>query len=358
MALVRATFAAACAILASACLPGVECDEGTIEVDGRCKFDGAFNDTRCGPGTHLEGGVCVPDLPPTICEEGTTEEVVNKDGVIVCEGTGTDTCAAEIKCPSPRAGRVSICGRLWDIETQLPIQNGDAETPAQPIVCASVDQGGPCTREVRVYDALAFASNPDTPQLPNDGVVIDECGRFKIDNVMLPFSGAIGVAVDDVQGDDYATTGIAFFADSGERRTQTRAYSTTHATAQIWTDTASPPFAPATFAEKGVIVAIFRDPDGVPVEGVKITASGGTRPADDYYFADEDEQLTTVDTRDATGPNGAALLVSSSLGEHSGTGGELFGCTWQSALAIAIPGVVFAQDKVLVDASDKPCVAE
>ena len=91
--------------------------------------------------------------------------------------------------------------------------------------------------------------------------------------------------------------------------------------------------------------------------GVTATRDGATNPTDDYYFSDQDEQLTTVDPDlDSTGPNGAALLVNSSLGDHAGVGGEAAGCTWEAALATSqIPGVVFVQEKRLVDSSGETC---
>ena len=341
-----------CTVSLYGCVDGLLCDQGTIEIDGLCRVDIVVDDPRCGFGTHLADLMCVPDLPPTVCDEGTTEAVVDLNGVTVCIGTGEGLgCESDITCPSPEGGKVSVCGRILDTETRLPIQKQTGSAR-----CGSAEADGPCSLRIRFVDALAFVGNPMTPPLSTEAIIIDECGRFSGKNVTLPFNKAIGVAVDEIDGDTRALTGVAFFGTSGMQHTDVNAYSTLRTTDQKWTDTGNPPFAPQTFAEHGVFVAMFVH-DGQPVQGVRVTSGGTVLAGKDYYFADQDSRLTTVDASlDSTGPNGAALLVDSSLGEHSGTGGEIGSCSWASALATSqIPGVVFVADRELVDSLGDPC---
>jgi hypothetical protein len=112
-----------------------------------------------------------------------------------------------------------------------------------------------------------------------------------------------------------------------------------------------------TFSEVGVYMPIFLHA-GAPVEGVEITNNGGTRPADSFYFDDSDPDLrrSVAPGQSATGVNGTGLMVGSGLSVHSGAGGEVAGCVWPQDQAVAIPGVVFAQERVLVmDGTTEPC---
>jgi len=348
--------AATLALAAYGCVDPIECAEGTFEVDGRCVAGELPPPAACGPGTHFdfEIAMCVPDLPPTRCDESTTDVVVDEQGVAVCVGNAPPGCNGPIVCPSPAAGKVTVCGQLVDLETRDAIEAADPSglpCPAEPTA------DGPCSLQLELVDALAFAGNPDTPPLTVDQVVVDDCGRFKAVNVELPFSRTIGVAVDDAPGvaDVHALTGVAFIGESGRQTKDLNAYATRHSTDEQWTATADAPFGAATFGQHGVYVALFLY-RGAPVEGVRVTAGGALVPNRDYYFSDPDDDLTTVDpSLDATGPNGAALLVDSQLGNHSGTGGEVDACTWESSLATAIATVVFVQERHLVDATDEEC---
>jgi len=344
-----------CVAFIAGCVDQVECADGTFEVDGKCENGEGPASPACGPGTHFDFNiaVCVSDLPPTRCDENSTETVVDEDGVSVCVGNAPLGCAGPLACPTPSTGKVSVCGRLVDLETRERIVGVDASGAP----CGDPTEDGPCSLQIELFDALAFAANPNAEPLTADLISIDDCGRYKAVNVELPFSGFIGVAVDNAQAssDRYTRTGIAFLGESGRQRTGLDAYATLQSSVDSWTTTADPPFAPTTFAEKGVYVALFMHA-GEPVEGIQVTANGSTHPGDAYYFSDEDQRLTSVDSSmTATGPNGAALLVDSPLGQHSGLGGEVDGCQWESALATAIPSVVFVQEKFLVDSSDVRC---
>jgi hypothetical protein len=330
----------------------VECGDGTIEVDGVCQIGDGFDPDNpiCGPGTHLESGECVPNIdPPAVCGPNTNPEV-QPDGTILCVGTGGGGCGS-ISCGSPAGSNMSLCGQLYDVETGAIIRQVDPPPTGQPCDEANPTADGPCALSVEFYDPLAFAANPaGTSPLNADTKLINDCGHFIGVNVTRPFNGFAAVAIEDCTdmdcGDDVRLTGIAFPVEAGEVRRDLRAFAIRRTTDEIWTSSAGDPFAGgASFVDKGVYGPVFNH-EGVPVEGVVITAGGATRPADDYYFSDTDPTLrTTVDTDlSSTGPNGMGLMVNSSLGNHSGVGGEPDGCEWQSELATSIATVLFFRE--------------
>src|SRR5690606_5905206 len=79
----------------------LECAEGTVETNGRCEpATQNTEDAICGPFTMLVGDRCVPEFPPTVCEDGSTEpEIDPETGVTTCKGTGVVSCASAVACP-------------------------------------------------------------------------------------------------------------------------------------------------------------------------------------------------------------------------------------------------------------------
>lgn len=339
----------------------IECGDGTVEVDGVCEVDVGFDpdDPICGDGTHLEDGACVPDLDPTICEPGTTLTEQLPDGTYVCVGVGGAGCET-IRCETADGGKVSMCGRIHDVETGARIEEPDAT--GQP--CGDPTADGPCSLRVLFYDPLAFAANPSgTAPLDADLIEINDCGHFKGINITRPFNGFMAIATDDHQinedaGDTHVrNTGISFGVEMGETRKNLRAFVISEATDEAWTSSAGAPFGGQSFVDKGVYGVVYRNPGpiaGDPVEEVVITAGGATKPADDYYFDDTDaETRLSVDASlTSTAANGTGLLVNSSLGQHSGTGGEPSGCEWESELATSIPTVLFFRETFAHTAGD------
>lgn len=344
-ALVAIWGALACASCANL-TPG----DGTVERDGECvPADVAVTPASCGTGTLFseQETKCVSILPPTICDPETTVEEVDDDGVIVCRGTVQDGCVGPLPCPTPDPGKMSLCGRLLDLELGTDIQvDGVVNSRCDP---ASPTDDGPCSIAIEFYDAIDFVDDPNNaPPLPAEELIIDECGRFSAYNVPVPSLGFIGVGIDDAGGADaLALSGVALEAVSGATLRDTNAYAVRHTTVQSWTTTAGDPFGGATFAEVGVYVPIFMH-EGERVSGVRITRGGSTSSSDDYYFSDPDDTIRTVDPNlTETGPNGAGLLVNTpSIGIHSGIGNEPAGCVWPSNQAATIEDVVFVQERV------------
>ena len=189
-----------------------------------------------------------------------------------------------------------------------------------------------------------FAGNPAgaTPIAPAS-LVVDDCGRFRATDLEPPSLGFAAVTVDDAMGttDRHRLTTIAALegAPDPETNRSLRAYVTRSATDVAWSTGAG--LVGPTFADRGVIVANFRY-QGAGHAGVTIIRNGMASAPDDHYFSDVDASRTTIDPgASATGTNGTALFLGSSLVEHSGQGGQPVGCQWPSSLAAATAGVVF-----------------
>jgi hypothetical protein len=368
----RTALLAAAAIAALPLVSGcdaLECGPGTIEDNGTCVVaDGQSpaDVEACGLGTKYDPSTqtCAPLRPPTECG-ANTDPIVNEDGVTVCEGSGgAQSCDSPISCPPPSGGKVSVCGQLFDVETGTPIRAG---TPAfadcNPAAPAA---SGPCALKVAFYDPLAFAGDTSTMPQTTDQVRLDDCGRFAGVNIARPFNGFLAVAVDDAgAADNRRLTGVAFSIATNERRVGVRAFSAAFATDAKWTSSAGNPFGAQSLVDRGVFLPVYytKHPaeGGTPVAGVQIRASG--MAADgvgtfDFYFGDTDRTIrSTIDpAAEATGANGAGLMVGTSLTQHSGLGGEPQGCVWPSNLAAAIPGVVLVREEALqVQGANTPC---
>jgi hypothetical protein len=336
----------------------VVCGDGTVERDGTCQpADEQPGSATCGLGTELSpGGTCVPS-DPTVCDPLTTEEQVDPDtGVTTCVGTTSDPCTPELQCPTPAANKLTLCGRLFDTETDEPIRavgaTGVACDPAAPTA------DGPCSLKLQFFDALLFQQSPTTtPPLAAASVTVDDCGRYVARDVTATSFGFVGAATDDASGvaDTRLLTGVATADNLAVPARNFRVYATRKTTDLLWT----PPAmlgGTDTFASLGVLVMIFRHA-GVPVAGVTIQQNGSAVPASDYYFTDAGKARTLLDrTRDVTGANGTGLFINANAPvPFTGTGAEPAGCRWPTALAATIPGVVFVQLKDAESTGGGPC---
>ncbi|MCB9560380.1 MAG: hypothetical protein H6709_06325 [Kofleriaceae bacterium] len=359
-------------LLAALCLPlsatgniacnQLQCAEGTIDRDGECVPAELDPDTAaCGEGTQLgTDGKCEPVFPPTVCDDLTTVAVLDEEtGIITCEGNGTGgTCDTNLPCPSAASNKVSVCGRIYDMEDDRQLR---AASPTMQECGHGGATDGPCEVDIKFYDALDFAGNPTgTTPLSYDSLYIDDCGRFIAKNVQRPQLPYLGIGTDDAPGgSQYRLTGLAFPVVSGQVRNNQRVYVVQESTNQMWSSTGG---VSPSFIDQGVYMGIFyyHSPDttgSVPVAGVTVTSNGAVRVNDDYYFTDTTvTQRTTVTANGPTGPNGAALMLNSSLVEHSGQGAEPgTGCVWPSDLAASIPGVLFFNPRVAEDAQGNEC---
>lgn len=264
-------------------------------------------------------------------------------------------CAPALPCPSATINRVSVCGRLYDVETDAQIRS---VTMSAGTCGDGTTSGGACDLQLRFHDALEFAGGPDTAApLVVEEFRLDDCGRFTARNIRLPTSGFLTIAVEDRQGapDLRRLTAETFPVMAQQVMTRARAYSIRRSTDEAWTATAG--LGGATLVDRGVLWKLFLY-GNTPVAGAQIFgADSVVRPDDDYYFSDTAAftRLTIAPSQNATGVNGSALMINSGLVEHSGDGGERPMCWWSSQLAASIPGVLFVSPSHLVGGNGAPC---
>ena len=334
------------------------CDGGAKSAGG---IDATVRDAQVGAATRDTGvGATVRDAQVGAATRDTGADAVVRDAQIDAaprdtgigpsdDDSGADAdvpgdCNGPVTCPGAGANKVTVCGRLYDLETDTKIR---AAVPAFAS-CGSGDEAedGPCRLDLRFYDALDFASNPTTTPLAVQALHMDDCGRYVAENVELPALGFLALVVDDATAvpDDHRLTAAAFAVSSGQVRENQRSYVVRKSTDVKWSNDVG--FGASTFVDRGVLMSIFYQ-DTAPVAGVTVTSNGAVRATDDYYFTDTEAKLRYTVT--ATGPtqaNGAALLLNSSLVQHSGQGAEPPGCVWPSDLGASVPGVLWVLPRI------------
>jgi hypothetical protein len=335
----------------------VECGSGTVEREGACvPADMQPGNANCAPGTVLGAMGCEVETP-TQCDPATTiEDFDEETGITTCVGVGGEGCTGSFACATPDGTHVTVCGNLFDSQTDLQVV-ATAPTAAR---CnpAAPTADGPCSLDVKFYDALDFAQNPDTaqPLTPMGGVYVDDCGRYKGEHIPQPTFGFIGVAVDDAGGtpDRHRRTGVATANGAARPALNFRAYVTRVETDMLWTTQAG--LTGMTFSQRGVLAIVFRHGTN-SIAGVQIQKDNNNVPNDDFYFSDSGNTRGTLDpARTNTGPNGTGLVINApSPIAFDGAGGEPGGCQWPTNLAAAIPGVTFVQIKQAEMPGGAPC---
>lgn len=346
-------------ILASLTASGcqqLECAEGTIERDGRCEASsGPIGSAMCGPFTSLIGDRCVPDFPPTVCDDPASAELDPETGVTTCKGGGIPPCGTPLGCSKPTgASKQTFCGTLYDFETNVRL--GDpVGTPGAQCDPAAPTATGPCALTMIAYDALVFAANPQTATPLNVGeVFLDNCGRFRLTEVETNGTGPfIGLGVDDASGlgptGTTVTAAIAVPKQGMTAANNLEHWIVTPATIGKWQQMGAPPlsgglYAPIFRAHKAGNPGMATDAQA----GVTITRNGNTIPNNDTYFSDTDPlsraMISTGAT--ATGANGTALVTGAVAADglvFNGQGGLGAGCRWDPHAGASLPGIVFIQ---------------
>jgi hypothetical protein len=341
--------------LATTACKSVDCGDGTIERNGICvPADETVGAAKCGPFTELVGDSCVPQFPPTVCDPGTTQAELDDQGVTTCIGTG-----AGFACPQPAAGKQTICGQLYDLATNEPFSAPGATC----VPCTATAATGPCSLGIRAFDAISFATNPQaaTP-LVTGQIVIDDCGRYKVPDIVVPSGPFVGLGIDDAdpakQG-PAGTTNAVGIATPKLPDTATKdleGFIATKTTTDLWQSSGGPPIS------GGVFVTIFRARStGLTNQaGVTVTRGGATIPADDAYFGAAQAGHTSIDpAATATGANGTALVTNASIAEsavYSAQVGPLPAeCRWELHAGASIPFVLFVQVFRPTNASGQTC---
>ena len=262
-------------------------------------------------------------------------------------------CAIELPCPPPLPGKLTVCGRLVDLETNAPVAVAHPTRTA----CTGVTADGPCSIALRFVDFLEFSMNPvsATPIAP-ESLIVDDCGRFRATNLNRPAFGFIGVVTDDAAGtsDRHRPTLIVSPNGLAAPAAGRRAYVTRSATNQAWTAAAG--LGGQTLLDRGLLVLSHRH-RGNPVAGVSARRAGNPIPNDDLYFSDPGPTRSTVaPAATATGANGTALVLNvPSATNHSGAGAEPPGCRWPESLGAAIPGAVMVLERDAETTTGAPC---
>ncbi|HEY6036451.1 MAG TPA: hypothetical protein VIV58_19370 [Kofleriaceae bacterium] len=339
----------------------IDCGTGTIERDGTCApADETVGAAKCGPFTMIQGDQCVPIFPPAICDPTTTTEDTGSDGVITCKGNGmSGGCSADIACPNPSSGKQTICGQIYNFADGTPFRGA-----ATGAACAGTETSGPCALQIVAYDAVVFAHNSTmmppvatTPQSVGK-VVIDDCGRYAVEDISPPGGPFLALGFDD-RGQPLGpsgvtvTTGVAMSSAADTRTQKFEAFVLDQSVIGSWTASGGPPFA------SGIYAAVYRAHtcDGgtcvgdsfANQSGVSITKALAVHPENDFYFKSTDGQTRqNLDTTAATSVNGTGLLINASVDDslaYSGTGGitDTTNCQWESHAAANVPGLLFIQ---------------
>ncbi len=341
-------------VTATACKP-VDCGAGTLERNGTCvPADETVGTAGCGPFTELVGDQCVPQFPPTVCDPETTQAEVDDQGVTTCIGTG-----AGFACALPEAGKQTICGQLYDLATNQPF----AAPGADCVPCTATTAAGPCSIGIRAYDAISFATNPQTATpLVTGEVVIDDCGRYKVPDITVPTGPFIGLGIDDADGTKQGpagstnAVGVATPKLAGTATKDFEGFIVTQATTEAWEASGGPPLA------GGLYVPIFRAMRAglTNQAGVTVTRDGAMIAADDHYFSAGQAGRTTIDpTASATGANGTAVVTNAAVADglaYSADPGPLPAeCAWDKRAGASLPFIVFVQVFRPTSASGQTC---
>jgi hypothetical protein len=348
-------------LTASGC-SAVECADGTVERNGACEpSDMGVDPARCGEFTQLIGDECVPLYPPIVCQSGALEEDPANPGVQICVGGIETDCSAAITCATPTSStKQTICGQIYDFETGGKFQTNPADPKPNKCDPANPAAAGPCALTMVAYDAVAFGMSPGTaPPLTIGSTTIDECGRFRLDNIDVSSVGFfVGIGVDDANmplgtAGVTVTTAVAVPKQPMTASKNIEAFMTKLSTTQAWTASGGPPlsggiYAPVFRAHKLPVTAPNTPLD--PQAGVTVLFDGNTIPNNDFYFQAAQLTRTTIDTAaTATGMNGTVLVTGANVGQgvkYGGSGGLGAGCTWEPHAGASLSnfgGIVFVQ---------------
>jgi hypothetical protein len=263
-------------------------------------------------------------------------------------GTG---CDAPLACPAPTdANRQTICGQLFDLEDGSMFQAVGA-TGTQ---CTTPTGAGPCSLDIRAYDALEFGTNPQAAvPLVSDPVYMDDCGRYRLSDIEIPSGPFIELAIDDAemaqQGPLGTTNTIAVVApkQGGTATANFDGWVASDATTDLWESSGGPP------VSGGLFVPIFRESVATTnrdlQDNVSILKGGNPIPAQDHYFVATEAARHTIDPgASVTGINGTVLVTGALVVDgvvYSGVGGGLSSnCVWATHAGASLPFIVSVQD--------------
>jgi hypothetical protein len=327
----RHRFIASLALLLAGCSGQTTCGEGT-----EARFDPGTGNTvctgklpqmfvQCDPATaSVIGGVCQGDPKKfPSCGDGTMLDPMSN----TCVPTMTGTPIPK-PCP-PQAGKFSVKGVLSHL--------ADGKFATGEMV------------EVRIYNPLAFLSNP-TGTMPQ-AVQVTGDATYCFDSLVdQSGQGLLAIAVTDPMGPvQWTIAGVGAQGVAPGNTYRVDAYIVEKSLVATW-DTQAGLSGTGTFEAKGAYFARFLDmplameANAKPVAGVQLDQGLGLAP-NVYYFKGD---LMTIDkTAMATDAMTGAVvqLTAGTLTSYSGEGGMVGGMipNWESFPGASTGGVVFIQ---------------
>lgn len=304
---------------------GTVCGDGTVEVDGECVLDNRY--LRCGTGFQAVGNRCepIPEWKELAC--GVNAEFDEALGLCIGRGGG-EKCAEE-QCPPAEGGTICLAGRVFEAISLINMGADEAE-PIGP------DRGA----MVRVYDPIAFVSNPTGTEPLAETGIYNEDGCFIVKSVDIPIAGFFAIAVDDSDtgaADEWAFAAVGETPTTGQNSENLEVTAVPKATAEAWGE---------NLVEDGAMIAWFRNITGANEAGVTPTqdgiepeASGDWEGSTLLYF-NEDVSGFDADAKADKKTTGSGLVAIKNAPVKN-YGGTKTGCTIESGLGGSAPTTLF-----------------
>jgi hypothetical protein len=283
------------------CSKNLACGPGTVEQNGECVTSGAPLQ-NCGDGGVIIGGTCYP----VICGANTKFDPASG----TCIGVGGMSSGCQATCSAPGTSTVCVTG------TAKLFVSGTTMMPTATSMA-----------KVRVYDPIAFATNPNTP--PVATVNIEDQGCFIADGVPRFSSGLIAVAVDDQDmpgsGGTYAQMGAGAILRTNQNVTGLVAYGLLNSEVATWQQQldalggTQPPGCASGLAGCGAWIGDYIAMDNMThIAGVRPTRPGDDPPTTNVFCFGADKGHLDPNQKITTSV-GMCMISPDSVEGHAGT---------------------------------------
>ena len=206
---------------------------------------------------------------------------------------------------------------------------------------------------VKIYDPIAFVTNPGTP--PAATVDVQQVGCFTADGIPRFSSGMVAVATDDAPGasvDRYAPIGVSAILQANRNVTGLSAFFVEQSTLAAWQaqiGSTNPPGCSGGLLGCGMYLAEYLDVNGCAVANLQPIRPNGN-PSPDNVFCFGADRLTLT-TNDVTSNVGICAISPDVVEPHTGACAA-GGCTccgnacapsFGSGLGGSSSGIIFFQ---------------
>lgn len=238
--------------------------------------------------------IAIALLVPLAACEATGDPGVPPDAFGPFPDAGMTPCEVDLECPAPEADKLTVCGRLYDVEWGTPISG---------------------FLHADFHDSASYADDPlADPVLSREMYRYDACGRFIASGLTPPATGSLTIVVDDSpQGfpEDHVPTLVVVPVEAGNAYPAIPAWTLASWTESTWAGPIG-----ANIRDPGTELVIHRV-DGVPAAGVAIDIGTGS-PQDAYAFGDNsvDSHTQIAPGVTTTGLNGAELRLGTAVAGH------------------------------------------